>query len=225
MNVALLIPAYNARSTLPRLLTVVGPFFDKHHILVIDDGSTDGTASVVQNTGTNLIQHPQNLGKGAALRTGFDWALARDYDAIITMDADGQHDEREIPKFLAAADRSIGAIIVGSRMGKPEGMPWHRRLSNRMTSWLLSRRTGQTIQDSQCGYRFIRTEVLRKVTLETTRFQMESEILIKASLAGFHIGFIPIQTIYNAPHSSMHLATDTWRFVWLMIKSMAWNNK
>ena len=89
MNMALIIPAYNALSTLPRLLQNAGQIFDKRHILVIDDGSTDDTAAAAQDAGANLIRHPQNRGKGAALRTGFNWALEQDYEAIITMDADG----------------------------------------------------------------------------------------------------------------------------------------
>ena len=225
MNMALIIPAYNALSTLPRLLKNAGQIFDKRHILVIDDGSTDDTAAAAQDAGANLIRHPQNRGKGAALRTGFNWALEQDYEAIITMDADGQHDEREIPKFLEAGETQTGAIIIGSRMDRPAGMPWHRRFSNRLTSRILSWRTGQHIRDSQCGYRFIRTEVLRQITLDTTRFQTESELLIKASINGFRIESIPIRTIYTAPHSSMRLGADTWRFVVLMIKSMAWKSK
>ena len=121
MNMALIIPAYNALSTLPRLLKNAGQIFDKRHILVIDDGSTDDTAAAAQDAGANLIRHPQNRGKGAALRTGFNWALEQDYEAIITIDADGQHDEREIPKFLEAGETQTGAIIIGSRMGRPAG--------------------------------------------------------------------------------------------------------
>lgn len=225
MKVALIIPAYNAMSTLPRLLQDAGKIFEKRHILVIDDGSTDDTTAVVQAAKVPLRLHPDNRGKGAALCTGFEWALENEYDAVITMDADGQHEVSEIPKFLAMGETHTGAVIIGSRMDHPVGMPRHRRLSNITTSRLLSWRTGRMIRDSQCGFRFIPTEVLRRITLETTRFQMESELLIKASQAGFAIECLSIRTLYNAPHSSMRLFADTWRFVVMMIGSMAWKSK
>ena len=222
MTVALLVPAYNAASMLPRLLQEAGVFFEKRHILVVDDGSTDRTADVCRTAAVTVLCHPGNRGKGAALRTGFQWAIKHGYQAVLTMDADGQHDCREIPHFFAAAENDQADIVIGSRMERPEGMPWQRRFSNRLTSRVLSWRTGQRIRDSQSGYRLIKTTVLRTVLLVTTRFQTESELLIKAGLQGYRIQSIPITSIYTARRSTIRPFVDTWRFVALVARSLAW---
>jgi glycosyltransferase involved in cell wall biosynthesis len=222
VKVALIVPAYNAASTLPRLLDTLGTVFDKGHVLVIDDGSTDGTSALCGAAGVTVVRHAHNAGKGAALRTGFQWALARGYEAVLTMDADGQHDPAEVPRFLSAADAGQADILIGSRMHRPAGMPWQRRLSNRLTSCILSWRTGQRIRDSQSGYRLIRAQVLARVSLETSRFQTESELLIKAGLQGFRIDAIPVQSIYRASASAIQPFLDTWRFVVLVARSMTW---
>lgn len=222
VKTALIVPAFNAASTLPRLLEELTVVFDSRDILVVDDGSTDGTEMVCRDAGIAVIRHPVNIGKGAALRVGFSWSLARGYNAVVTLDADGQHDGREIARFIKAAQTGRAGVIVGSRMDRPDGMPWQRRMSNRITSWVVSRRIGQTIRDSQSGFRLIRSEVLRSVTLETDRFQTESELLIKAGLCGFRIEAIPIRSIYISSRSAIRPWGDTWRFVVLMVKSLFW---
>lgn len=222
MTVALIVPAYNAACTLPRLLEEAGVFFEKRHILVVDDGSTDRTAEICRAMQVTMAQHTRNLGKGAALCTGFRWAIDHGYQAVLTMDADGQHDVQEIPRFLSAAEDDRADIVIGSRMDRPDGMPWQRRLSNRMTSRILSWRAGQRISDSQSGFRLIRTRVLRSVRLDTTRFQTESELLIRAGLQRFRIVSIPVASIYTASMSMIRPFADTWRFVALVARSLAW---
>ena len=222
MTVALIIPAYNATPTLSRLLEDAGIFFDPTHILVVDDGSTDDTAEIARQSGVTVLCHESNCGKGAALRTGFRWALDHGYQAVMTMDADGQHACREIPLFLEAAEHPDTDIVLGSRMDDPGGMPWQRRLSNRLTSRILSWRTGRQIQDSQSGFRLIKTKVLVGITLETNRFQAESELLIKAGLQGYRIDSVPITSIYAARSSAIRPFADTWRFVALVVRSLGW---
>lgn len=222
MTVGLIVPAYNAASTLSRLLDEAGQVLEQRQILVVDDGSTDQTSEVCRAAGVSVLRHAGNRGKGAALRTGFQWAIEQGYAAVITMDADGQHDCRDIPRFIDAAVSGPADIVVGSRMDRPDGMPWARQLSNRLTSRILSWRTGQRIQDSQSGYRLIRVGVLQTVSLETTRFQTESELLIKAGRRGYRISFIPIRSMYNAPVSAIRPVVDTWRFVVLLVRSAMW---
>ncbi len=107
-------------------------------------------------------------------------------------------------------------------MDRPDGMPWARQLSNRLTSRIISWRTGQRIQDSQSGYRLIRVVVLQTIPLVTTRFQTESELLIKAGLRGYRISSIPIRSVYTTPLSAIRPVVDTWRFLALLVRSMMW---
>ncbi|MBI4552633.1 MAG: glycosyltransferase family 2 protein [Candidatus Latescibacteria bacterium] len=222
MTIGLVVPAYNAASTLPRLLAEAGQFVEPRDLLVVDDGSTDRTAAVCHAAGVEIQRHPCNRGKGAALQTGFRWAIQRGYPAVITLDADGQHDCRDIPRFIDAAVSEQADLVIGSRMDRPDGMPWARQLSNRLTSRIISWRVGQRIRDSQSGYRLIRTTVLQTVPLVTSRFQTESELLIKAALRGYRIRAIPIRSVYVSPASAIRPVIDTWRFVILLTRSLAW---
>ena len=222
MTVALIIPAYDAAVTISRLLEDAGFFFGASDILVVDDGSSDSTAGIARRYGAVVLSHDVNRGKGAALRTGFRWAIDNGYDAVLTMDADGQHACHEIPLFLEAAECIDSDVILGSRMANPDGMPWQRRFSNRLTSRILSWRTGQKIRDSQSGFRLIKTKVLADIALDTNRFQAESELLIRAGLRGHRIDSVPITSIYTACSSNNRPFADTWRFVVLMGRSLGW---
>ena len=205
-----IIPAYQAASTLARVAAACPA-----PVLVVDDGSTDDTAAVCE-----LISHAINRGKGAALRTGFAHAIGAGFDGVVTLDADGQHDPSQIPLFHDAAALREYDLIVGRR--PRQGMPAKRRASNALTSLILSWRTGHIIEDSQCGFRFIRAEIVRAVELSTSEFQCESELLIRAARAGFRIGSVPIRTIYGGERSHIHDVRDTWNFVRLVTKSLFW---
>ena len=224
MNVALIIPAFNAASTISRLLHEAGMFFVVDRIVVVDDGSTDGTGDLAEGLGVAVLRHPDNCGKGAALRTGFSWALNRGFDGVVTMDADGQHACSDLPALLQAAAENGAGIVLGSRMSDPGSMPWQRRLSNRLTSAIVSLRTGQRVTDSQSGFRYVSADVPRSVSLTSDRFQAESELLIKGALAGFRISAIPVASIYTGGGSAIRPFLDTWRFVWLVIRSLFWSS-
>ncbi|MAE70349.1 MAG: glycosyl transferase family 2 [Gemmatimonadetes bacterium] len=210
-----IIPAYQAAPTLARVAAACPA-----PVLVVDDGSTDDTGAVARAAGCELISHPINRGKGAALRTAFAHAIAVGFDGVITLDADGQHDPAQIPLFHDAAAVGDYDLVVGERPRK--GMPAKRRTSNTLTSLILSWRTGQCIEDSQCGFRFIRGEILRAVELSTVEFQCESELLIRAARAGFRIGSVPIRTIYAGERSHIRDVRDTWNFVRLVTQSLFW---
>ncbi len=225
MNVALIVPAYNAAPTISRLLKEAGMFFDMQDIMVVNDGSKDGTGDRARETGVAVLHHGANLGKGASLRTAFHRALDEGYDWVVTMDADGQHASGEIGAFLEAAKDGVADVVIGTRMNDPGSMPWQRRLSNRMTSRIVTWRTGQNILDSQSGFRAISTKVLSAVTLNTDRFQTESELLIKASLAGFLIGSVPVSSIYAGGGSAISPFLDTVRFIVLILNSLFWRKK
>jgi glycosyltransferase involved in cell wall biosynthesis len=140
----------------------------------------------------------------------------------ITLDADGQHNPAEIPAFVRAQRETGADIVVGNRMADTRDMPPLRRFTNRLTSFLLSLRTGQRIPDSQNGYRLHRTELITAMRLVTTRYDTESEILIKSSRMGATIASVPVQTIYEGAGSSINPLVDSWRFLRMVIRSFFW---
>ncbi|KPJ53099.1 hypothetical protein AMJ39_05825 [candidate division TA06 bacterium DG_24] len=220
MKVAILIPAFNAETTLASLLQSISTMFDRRNVFVVDDGSSDCTSAVARQRGVNVLRHKWNLGKGAAHRTGFSYVLKQGYDAVITLDADGQHDYRSLPRFVARARKRGADIIVGSRRGDLSTMPLIRVFTNRLTSLVVSLLCGQRVDDSQSGYRLIRAGPLRNIRLTTRNYQTESEILIKAGRKGYRIESIPIPTIYAREVSYIQPFTDTMRFIWLFIRSL-----
>ncbi len=218
MKVGVIIPAFNEAKTIPCLIEHLLPLVNE--VVVIDDGSTDRTAEEAKARGARVLRHPKRMGKGAALRTGFQYSLKEEFHAVITMDADGQHDWREVPKFIEAARKEEVGIIIGNRMGDIHSMPLIRLWTNRVTSWIISRLSHQRIEDSQSGYRLIRTDVLRDVKLVTSNFDTESEILVKASRQGYRMGSIPIRTIYLNELSKIKPLLDTLRFTRLVLKNL-----
>ncbi len=214
----MLIPACNAQATIgPLISQLKGRDFG---IVVVDDGSQDGTAEIAKSLGAKVIKHPKNLGKGKALRTGFNYALKSGYDGVITLDADGQHNPSFIPLFLAEANQAD--LVIGSRMKDRRGMPWPRVLSNRLTSAVVSALTHTKVEDSQSGYRLIRREILQNIRLTTSHFQTESELLIKGAKAGFRIGQVPVSTLYQGKESLISPILDTLRFMALTFRALFW---
>lgn len=219
MKTAIIIPAYNAAGTLNLLLARLLEFAPKHDIIVIDDGSSDSTAEAAKLSGVELIIHQHNRGKGAALRSGFDLAMQKGYEAVITIDADGQHDPKYIPAMMDILDTGHNDIVVGSRKNDFGKMSFARYLSNSITTTVVSILSGVKIADSQSGYRIIRTGVLKSVKLNTSHYQMESELLIKAARQGFKIGHLDIT---NIPGSTSHIShlKDTLRFLRMVLQTL-----
>jgi glycosyltransferase involved in cell wall biosynthesis len=217
MKVAVMIPAYNAGDSLGNLLADVANYVNLSDVIVVNDGSDDATSLVIEKFPVRCLAHVANCGKGRALRTGFEHALALGYDAVITLDADGQHDPGYIPSMVDIMDTGHWDIIVGSRRNDFRRMSFARYLSNNITTVVVSLLSGRKIEDSQCGYRLIRREVLEAIVLEADGYQMESELLIKAGRRGFSIGHIPIDIRSSATSHIKHL-TDTWKFMVMAIK-------
>jgi len=207
------IPAYNEEKSLRSV--VEGALARICDVLVINDGSTDSTSEVIKRLGVPYIDQ-KHMGKGAALRAGFDYAVKKRYDWIITMDGDGQHDPGEIPVFIEAIRKNGTDLVVGSRMNDTREMPFVRKATNRLMSSLISSLAGCRIPDTQCGFRAIRCSVFKKVALKTSHFDTETELLIKAVRAEFKVSSVLISTIYNGSKSSVNKITDTARFVRLL---------
>ncbi|MFA5094237.1 MAG: glycosyltransferase family 2 protein [Candidatus Omnitrophota bacterium] len=180
--------------------------------IVIDDGSVDKTRDEAASEGADVIVHRKNHGKGMSLRDGFKRALEGEYDYVITMDGDGQHHPDELEHFIRAAGKNDTDLVIGNRMGNPKDMPLRRRATNWFMSSLISFMAGQSIPDTQCGYRLIKTKVLRAIPLTTDKYEIESEVLIEAARAGFAIKSIPIKSIYRGQKSQIRPFKDTLRF-------------
>lgn len=186
-------------------------------VVVVDDGSADRTAEEAEKAGAHVIRHDHNQGKGVALNTGFAYAREKGYEAVITADADGQHDPAELGKFIEAYQRTGIPVLVGNRMAHPESMPFVRRCTNRFMSWMLSRVMKQYVPDTQCGYRLYRCDVLPFISAHAERFAAESEVLLYVAARGLRIGAVRIATIYTDHASKINPLSDTVRFF-----SMLW---
>jgi len=203
-----LIPAWNEAT---RMRPIVEATRARLPVLVVDDGSDDDTAAVARAAGATVVCHPQRLGKGVALKTGFDWALEQGYEAVLTLDADGQHDPADMKKFLAAYEAGAGELIVGQRDFSQ--MPFPRFFTNPFGSWLLSLALGTRIYDNQSGYRLHSRRFLEMLDLTTTGFELEVEVIIQAVTRGVRIGWVDIRTIYDIDKVSyFHPVKDTARF-------------
>lgn len=217
-EVLIVIPAYNEEKKIDLLLKKISNLFPLRNVLVVDDGSTDDTPSIAKNARVNLISHHTNMGKGMALKTGFEFAIKNGYHAVITMDSDLQHDPSEIPKFLKTYKES-GDLIIGTRHPSIKEMPFIRFMVNHTTSLVASLLSGTRVRDSQSGYRLLKTDLLRNIDIETYRFQTETEIIVKAARLGYEVKEIPVQTLYlNETKSHINPVIDTIRFIILSIK-------
>jgi len=218
-----LIPAYNEAGHIGDVIRRVAGFLPLANILVIDDGSSDKTVVEAEETGVEVSCNRHNMGKGATLLRGFKIMSGRPgIEAVLTLDADGQHAPEEIPSFISAYRKKSADIVIGSRMEDITGMPWLRKFTNWFTSSIISMRAGVRIDDSQSGYRLLRLETVNGLELVTRNFDLESEILIKAARTGAVITSVPIETIYGEETSKINPFIDTWRFLILVFRSFLW---
>jgi len=214
----IIIPAYNEEESIAKLLPSLN--FPPQDIIVVDDGSTDNTISKSQSFGVHVIRHEKNKGKGMAHRTGFNFASKEEARWVITMDADGQHSPKDIPKFIKAIKEKKGDMIIGEREVTIRTMPFLRFLTNLWTSFIVSILGGKRVKDAQSGFRAISKEIFTSISFSTNNFQTESEIIIKAARRGFRITSVPVRTIYNESYSYIKPFLDTLRFIKLAFQSL-----
>lgn len=207
-EIIVLIPAYNEARFIGDVVKAARAYAP---VIVIDDGSSDGTGAVAALAGAKVLSHATNQGKGKALNTGFDYAVRRGVDAAITLDADGQHDPDEIPAFVAAFRAGKGDVIIGQRDFSQ--MPAKNQFGNRTGTCLLGLAMGYPIPDNQSGYRLLGRDVMAVVRPDATRFEAEVELLLRAQLAGFRLAWVPIKTIYNDKVSHFRPLHDSWLFL------------
>jgi glycosyltransferase involved in cell wall biosynthesis len=207
MKILLLIPAFNEARTIGALVAAAKTYVPD--VLVVDDGSVDNTASAA--AGAIVHRHKTNRGKGAALKTGFNYVLDHSYDWVITMDADGQHDPHDLAAFLPLSDRFD--LILGNRMEESARVPWLRRLANLSACSIVSTLCAQRILDSQTGFRAYSAALLRAVRLHCSHYDLETEVIVKAARQGFRIGHVRIKTIYAGELSRFRNLKDSLRFL------------
>lgn len=191
-------------------------------VLVVDDGSRDGTAASVAGLPVNLLRHRENQGKGAALQTGFAWALQHGFTGVVTIDADGQHDVAAISLLVDAALQGGYDILIASRRSQFNQMAGLRKLWNRFGVWCMRKRTGFDIDDSQSGFRYYSAPLLRGVELTANGYNLEMEILMKAWRGGFRIGSVPVAARVADGRATSHYrpVRDTWRISMTFLKYM-----
>jgi glycosyltransferase involved in cell wall biosynthesis len=221
MKIVVVIPAYNEAPTIRDIATrTLGVL---PHLIVVDDGSTDGTSGELAGLPLTLISNPANLGKGASLWRGFAVALAEGADAVITLDGDAQHRPEDIPRLIAAWEAQPGRIIIGARLADRASVPPLRYFGNRFANFWVAWAAGFPVSDSQSGFRLYPTQLLGHVQVAHgpgARFAFESEILIEAGRAGVRTAAVPIAALYppNARASHYRSAVDTARIV----RMIAW---
>jgi len=200
MKLAIVIPAYNEAATIGdvvrQLQAVEIPGIEKE-IIVVDDGSSDGTAERAGSVGAFVMRHLVNRGLGGALGTAIEAALRRNADMIVTMDADGQHSADDILKLVEPVRNGRSDVVIGSRMGDPGGMPWTRRIANRLANQVTSILFGINTTDSQSGLRAFSRRAAEQIQITTNHYEVSTEICSEIKRCNLGLVEVPIRAIYT----------------------------
>ena len=217
------IPAYQAAATIARV--VDGARGSGLKVVVVDDGSSDGTAALAEAAGATVLRHPGNRGKGAALQTGFAFCVRAGADAVLTLDADLQHDPAEIAALRAAHERAPEALVVGVR--RFDEMPARSRTGNRISTYWISRFAGRPHQDTQSGFRVYPSALIGLGGLRSSHFDTETELLLVAARRRIPLLEVPVRTIYAGATNHTHFRDfrDTLRIMRLVIGSPFWRDR
>jgi glycosyltransferase involved in cell wall biosynthesis len=207
---AAIIPCYNEATDIGPLVEGVRRFLPR--VIVVDDGSPDATAARGREAGADVLRHDRNRGKGAALTTGWRHARELGFAWALALDGDGQHAPADIPAFFRCAEETGAQLVVGNRLHDAGRMPWVRRQVNRWMSRQISRRAGRPLPDTQSGFRLMNLAAWSALSLETTHFEIESEVLLAFVRAGHKVEFVPIQVLYKGEQSKIHPLADTVRW-------------
>ena len=204
-GIVAILPAYNEEVSIGSVVLRTRRYADR--VIVIDDGSSDRTAEVARLAGAEVIRHPKNLGKGAALRTGFEFVNGA--KVIVTMDADGQHDPSDIPKLVEPILTGEADMVNGSRYinGNKKDTPMYRRLGQVVLDTVTNAESGLSVTDSQSGFRAYAAHVKDVFRFKQNGLAIESEMLADAGNAGLRIGEIEIGVRYDVDSSSEHPIT------------------
>lgn len=221
-NLWAVVPVFNEAATVGAVVEGLGRVC---RVIVVDDASTDRSADRAAAAGAAcVLRHPQRLGKGAALRTGFAEALRRGAASVATLDGDGQHDPADLPRLWAAARSAPDALVVGDRLGGAVGdrMPPLRRAAICGTDWVFRRLTRSSLRDTQCGFRVYPASLLRAVALREERFALETEALVRAARTGCRLISVPVRRVYPSRRPSrFRPLSDGARIAWYLAREVA----
>jgi len=215
MKYSILIPVYNENSTIYSLISELENLFSVP-IIVVDDGSEKVLKNQSNLKNLHILRNEKNTGKGHSILKGLKYSSSLNCTHTITIDGDGQHNPKNIQRFIDLGETYD--LILGARQIK-KPMPFHRRLSNRITSFLISKVSGFKIHDSQSGFRMYRNAILENINFNEKRFQFESEIFFKIKKST-NIKEVPIDLIYNDKKSHINNTIDTLRFVRLIFREI-----
>jgi glycosyltransferase involved in cell wall biosynthesis len=214
----LLVPAYQAADTIGEVVKDCLAVAER--VVVVDDGSTDGTGEAARAAGAELLTQRENGGKGAALRRGFEHLLAEGVQWIATLDADGQHVPAEVAVLARAAEEQGADLVLGSRADLFDGMSKLRRNSNRISSGLISLIAGARLPDVQTGFRLYSAALLAETGFPEDGFEAESAVCVRAARGGYRIVAVPVRMAvvdgrgtshYRALDDSLRIARAVWR--------------
>jgi glycosyltransferase involved in cell wall biosynthesis len=197
-KIAVVIPAYNEAATIRDIAE--RSLAQGLSVIVVDDGSADGTSTRLTGLPVVSLINEVNAGKAASLRRGMEQALAQGCEAVVTLDGDGQHAPEDIPRLIAAFDDDHNNVVIGARIRRSEDAPRARLFANRFADFWISWAAGMRIRDTQSGFRLYPASLLRKVKPDCRRergFVVESEMLIEAARAGLGVVAVPIDSVYR----------------------------
>ena len=208
------IPILNEEKFIFNVVSNTLKYVDK--VIVVNDGSSDNSVNTINHfDNVEIINHQSNLGKGKALYSGFQKVINDKYDYVLTLDGDLQHDPECLPSFINALETFD--IVIGNRLNNLKSMPIQRIASNKITSFLISVKSGKKILDSQSGYRGFRVDNLNKYLPSKSGYEAESEMLLKAAKLNLSFGFVDIPTIYGNEKSKMNPFITTFNFIRLIL--------
>ena len=203
--IAALIPAFNCADRVGRIVCGIRKYVPE--VLVVDDGSSDETAAAARSAGARLVVHEGNRGKGPAIRSGLAVLLGEPYTHVLMLDADGQHDPEDAPRFLQAAVEAD--FVLGNRLWKPEAIPAKRFWTIFIGTRALELMTGFPLEDSQCGYRLVSAGHLRRMGLVGNRYSVDTEIIVRAGKLRARFAHVPVRVIYEGAVSHYRPVFDT----------------
>lgn len=196
LRIAAVVPAYNEEKSIAKVLLLAQKSADQ--IVVVDDGSTDLTGEIAKQLGFVTLRHRSNEGKGAALRTGVDYLRKKDdFDILVTIDSDLQHDPSEIPQLVEPIVQGVADVVIGVRPMEPGIMPRERILGNKLLDRMSNQGSGKSLRDTQSGFRAYSSSALNKIHFLENGMAIESQTFIDAVSAGLRIMEVPITTTYE----------------------------
>jgi glycosyltransferase involved in cell wall biosynthesis len=215
VNVSAVVPAFDEARTIADVVIGLQDVVSK--IVVVDDGSGDGTGDRARAAGAEVLLHRENQGKGAAIRTGLAHVMAGSFSHVLLLDGDMQHLPSEASRLLVAAARTGADVVLGARQFSRDSMPTSRYYTNRIGSRVLSWFVNAPVDDTQCGFRVFKLDVLRALTLTARGYEIETEMLVKARRRGARLETVPVTAVYADERSKLRPVRDTTRTCFLAV--------